>query len=434
MASKDEKLFKNTIEVPIAKQEEIIVTDYLKECIHKVAKSEGFIDYSLTVNYGSNIGDGYVSNMLKISINDDNRETLTVLVKIPLKNKARREIMKMMSLFEREIFVYKVMLPQFEEIQRLNNLSESIKFNNFPKIYLAEFNKDKDDAIIIMDDLRESGHKMWKKSAPINFDHAKLLLTTLGRYHALSFATRLKNPKFFETLLNLNDDFSDVLLTPQFEMLLKGSVTRIIEFFQPEEVVARDKITNLIENLQDICIERVKPKYEEPYTVMLHGDCWINNFLFHYSKTDAPDDIKLIDWQITRYGAPAIDLIYFFFICTDHKLRTNHFNELLKIYYNSLEEMLNNLDCNANEIYPFDVLQKQMKMYGKFGVIMASFILPALITKDEEIVDLNFVMDQNSKEMNEMAEHVVDKMIETDSFTKRIRNVIFDAIDYGYLE
>ena len=96
--------------------------------------------------------------------------------------------------------------------------------------------------------------------------------------------------------------------------------------------------------------------------------------------------------------------------------------------------MLNNLECNANELYPFDVLQNQMKMFGKFGVIMSTFILPALISKDEEIVELNFVMDQNSKEMNEMAEHVVDKMIETDSFTKRIRDVIFDAIDYGYLE
>ena len=271
MASKEEKLFKNSIEIPIAKQEEIIVTEYLKECIHKVATTEGFINYNLTVNYGSNIGDGYVSNMLKISINEDNHETLTVLVKIPLENKARREVMKMMSLFEREIFVYKVMLPQFEEIQRLNNLNESIRFNNFPKIYFAEFNKDKDDAIIIMDDLRESGHKMWKKSAPINFDHAKLLLTALGRYHAMSFAIRLKKPEFFQTLQHLNDDFSDVLQTPQFEVILKGSVTRIIEFFQPEEVVARDKITNLIENLKDICIERVKPKYVEPYTVMLHG-------------------------------------------------------------------------------------------------------------------------------------------------------------------
>lgn len=96
--------------------------------------------------------------------------------------------------------------------------------------------------------------------------------------------------------------------------------------------------------------------------------------------------------------------------------------------------MLNNLECNANELFPFDVLQNQMKMFGKFGVIMSTFILPALLSKDEEIVDLNFVMDQNSKEMNEMAEHVVDKMIETDSFTERIRDVIFDAIDYGYLE
>lgn len=277
MASEDEKSSKNSIQIPIARQEEIIVTEYLKECIDKVAISEGFTNYNLTINYGSKIGDGYVSNMLKISINEDNHETLTVLVKIPLENKARRDVMKMMSLFEREIFVYKVMLPQFEEIQKLNNISDSSKFHNFPKIYFAEFNKDKDDAIIIMDDLRESGHKMWKKSAPINYEHAKLLLTALGRYHAMSFAIRSKNPELFQTLQHLNDDFSDVLQTPQFEVLLKGAVTKIIEFFQPEEeYVARDKIANLIENLKDICIERVKPKYVEPYTVMLHGKLPIN--------------------------------------------------------------------------------------------------------------------------------------------------------------
>lgn len=278
MASEDEKSFENSIKVPIAKQEEINVTENIKECIHKVALAQGFIDYSLTVNYGSNIGDGYVSNMLKISINEDKHETLTVVVKIPLENKARRDVMKMMSLFEREIFVYKVMLPQFEEIQKLNNLSDSMKFNNFPKIHFAELNKDKDDAIIIMDDLRESGYKMWKKSAPIDFDHAKLLLTALGHYHAMSFAIRSKNSEFFQTLQHLNDDFSDVLQTPQFEVLLKGSVTRIIDFFQPEEVLARDKIAKLIENLKDICIERVKPKYVEPYAVMLHGKNFHNIF------------------------------------------------------------------------------------------------------------------------------------------------------------
>lgn len=276
MASENEKLFENSIEVPIAKQEEIVVTEYIKECIHKVALAEGFIDYSLTVNYGSKIGDGYVSNMLKISINEDKHETLTVVVKIPLENKARREVMKMMKLFEREIFVYKVMLPQFDEIQKLNNLNDSIKFKNFPKIHFAEFNKDKDDAIIIMDDLRESGYKMWKKSAPINFDHAKLLLTALGRYHAMSFAIRSKNLNFFQTLQLLNDDFSDVLQTPQFEVLLKGSVTRIIDFFQPDEVEAKFKIAKLIENLKDICIEWVKPKYVEPYAVMLHGKMFTN--------------------------------------------------------------------------------------------------------------------------------------------------------------
>lgn len=267
------KMAENSIDIPIAKQEEVIISNFMIECFHKVAIKEGFKDYNYHVNTGSNIGDGYVGNILKIEIkeNGTDAKSLSLLLKVPLSNKARRETMKMMNLFQREILVYNVILPKFMMMQKEKNVSDTLQFCNFPKVYCAEFNKEVDEAIIIMEDLRGTGHKMWNKSMPINFDHAKLLMTTLGRLHGLSFVLRTKHSDEFKLIQDINDDFSDVLQTPQFEVLLKGSVTRLLDFLKPEEAELKEKLLNLVENLKDITIESVKPKYVEPYAVLLHG-------------------------------------------------------------------------------------------------------------------------------------------------------------------
>jgi Ecdysteroid kinase-like family len=423
--------------VPKAKLAEIKITDYIRAALDKVALSEGFKNYEIVVDHGSGIGDGFVGVILKITIKEKNSpKVLSVLAKIPPDSKVKREEMKLMQVFEREVLMYNVILPAFVKMQEEKNVSKSMGFFNFPKVYYADFNKEKDDSIIIMEDLRDSGHKMWSKFEPINFEHAKMLLTSIGRLHALSFALKIHNPELFHEVMNLNDLFAESFSDDSFKLYLEGAVNRTVNSLDPTDEKRKTRASKLINNTISIAVEPSNKDNFGPYGVLVHGDCWINNYLFHYSKPGLPNDVVLIDWQTSRYGSPVIDLMYFIFICTDQKLRAKHFDELLNIYHRSLKELLDHLGGDTMTQFPFTALLRHLRKFGKYGVLMSSLIVPMLQTKSEDIPDMDFTIESMKSQDPEVIAAMMQQFIQEDAvkaIEERLRGVLHDAIKYGYL-
>lgn len=85
--------------------------------------------------------------------------------------------------------------------------------------------------------------------------------------------------------------------------------------------------------------------------------------------------------------------------------------------------------------FPFTALLRQLKKFGKFGIIMASFLVPMMCIKNDELPDLNFLAE-NAKNpdpamMEEMIKEFNDK---SDAVYKpRMRGNLIDAISYGYV-
>lgn len=53
-----------------------------------------------------------------------------------------------------------------------------------------------------------------------------------------------------------------------------------------------------------------------------------------------PVDVRLLDWQISRYSSPVLDLVYYIFCCTTKPIRDQCYDELIKTYHTSLSKML----------------------------------------------------------------------------------------------
>lgn len=53
-------------------------------------------------------------------------------------------------------------------------------------------------------------------------------------------------------------------------------------------------------------------------------------------QNNVPVDIRLLDWQITRWASPACDLVYYLFCSTSKVFRDIHYEDLLAEYYKSL--------------------------------------------------------------------------------------------------
>lgn len=139
----------------------------------------------------------------------------------------------------------------------------------------------------------------------------------------------------------------------------------------------------------------------------------------------------MLDWQVSRYCSPILDLVYFFFVCTDTAMRAKHFDELMHIYHKSLKELLDHLGGDTMAQFPFTAFLRQLKTFGKFGIIMSAMLLPMLTTANEELPDMDFMAEN----MNKIGEEAMKTMMSqtNDSYTARMRGAIRDSIKYGYI-
>lgn len=397
--------------------------EFVRQSAIRAAVNLGFTPDKFHVRFeaGSNC-DGLVGEIHRVTITEGDRQE-DLFCKIPPLSAARREEFNSMTLFEREIFLYSTVLPAMFEFQRGKQVRESEGFFNVPKCYLTLFDADSEESVILMENLSNKGYRMGKKVEPVDLDHARLVMTNLGRLHGLSLALKDQQPEQFEKF-----KLSDVLLpavkhSEQLVAMFDAALENAISLLGPEQQVERTRMEALREDHIQTLEECLDGSRAEPYAVLNHGDCWINNLLYGY-KDGKPTELALIDWQLARYVSPALDVLYFLFCCTDDTFREKHFDEMLEIYHSSLTTLLEQVGSDPQELFPFAALQEQLKSFGKFAVIMAAFDVPILCTDPAEMPDLNG---------GDLAEGFAASPEAQLRYAGRMGGIIRDAVRYGYL-
>ncbi|XP_019548007.2 uncharacterized protein LOC109418299 [Aedes albopictus] len=397
--------------------------EFVRQSAIRAAVNLGFTPDKFHVRFeaGSNC-DGLVGEIHRVTITEGDRQE-DLFCKIPPLSAARREEFNSMTLFEREIFLYSTVLPAMFEFQRDKQVRETEGFFNVPKCYLTLFDADSEESVILMENLSNKGYRMGKKVEPVDLDHARLVMTNLGRLHGLSLALKDQQPDLFEKF-----KLSDVLLpavkhSEQLVAMFNAALENAISLLGPEQQVERTRMEALREDHIQTLEECLDGSRAEPYAVLNHGDCWINNLLYGY-KDGKPTELALIDWQLARYVSPALDVLYFLFCCTDDTFREKHFDEMLEIYHSSLTTFLEQVGSDPQELFPFTALQTQLKSFGKFAVIMAAFDVPILCTDPAEMPDLNG---------GDLAEGFAASPEAQLRYAGRMGGIIRDAVRYGYL-
>lgn len=265
-----------SVEASIPK--ESILTAYVRESLDKVAVAEGFVNYEIDFNSSTAVGDGFIGIMFKAVIKEhESGKKLGVIVKSPPTNLERRKQFGAMEMFEREVFAYSILLQEFAKFQEECNIEPEKRFTHFPKCYFAEFNEEKDESVVIMEDLKERDFVMCNKAVPASFEHAKLVFASLGRFHALSYAFKAKKPERFETFKKMKD-----FLAEKLHMGGISQIDRAAGTFDESETDSRRRVLKLKDDLKGTLIELCDSDGPEPFTVLGHGDCWSNNFMYKF--------------------------------------------------------------------------------------------------------------------------------------------------------
>lgn len=230
----------------------------------------------------------------------------------------------------------KQVLPFFQQFEHSKGISQELLFHEYPMCYgtgveeLSEY--------VLLEDLNVRGFSMIDKSEEVTADHVRLVMQTLGKLHAISFALKDQQPeKFVEITSVLNEEF----IRRDDSGLREYLSRRISRIF---DVVADEKYAPLLTKIKtlfekeclDIAADCLDARVVGSAAIIIHGDVWQNNIMFRSDGSGKLTDIKLLDWQVSRFTSPIIDLVYFMFCCTTKELRDAHYDEFQNVYYNSL--------------------------------------------------------------------------------------------------
>lgn len=142
--------------------------------------------------------------------------------------------------------------------------------------------------------------------------------------------------------------------------------------------------------------------------------------------------ICILDWQLTRYCSPVLDLHYNIFTATDKALRDQYYEKLLQTYYSSLSETVRKLGSDPGKLFTYENLKTELKKFGEFALLCGPIILQIAVANATDIRDL----DEYSNEIEENNEiELITKFDEETQaiYSKLINDLVADLLDYEYI-
>lgn len=99
--------------------------------------------------------------------------------------------------------------------------------------------------------------------------------------------------------------------------------------------------------------------------------------------------------------------------------------------------MLDHLGGDTVTQFPFTALLRQLRKFGKVGVLSACFLVPMMQTKNENMIDMDVMAEKmqnmDPKELEDLMRQFSEMNKDSiEVINSRIRDVILDGIRYGY--
>lgn len=155
-------------------------------------------------------------------------------------------------------------------------------------------------------------------------------------------------------------------------------------------------------------------------------------FFFSDLQNTKLESICFVDWQVSRYCPPVLDLLYNIFSVTDKPFRDQHYEKLLKTYYSALSESIRKLGSDPDKLYTFENLESQLRKFGEFALLCAPMIIILSVAGPNDIGSL----DEYAELLDKGEKVDLLKPFEGDTlqkYTTLINDVVTDLVNYGYV-
>lgn len=169
---------------------------------------------------------------------------------------------------------------------------------------------------------------------------------------------------------------------------LTGNLEALIELIKGwsgyEEIF--QKIIKYKSNFRENLLHSQAPVAGE-IQVLNHGDLWVNNILFKYQNNESRKllDLVFVDFQMSIWGSPGMDLNYFFYTSLQLCILQNKREALVRVYHESLQQTLN--DLKYKKIPTLQDIMLEVKRREPYGFFANYGILPTVSMDKQQSSD-----------------------------------------------
>ncbi|XP_030382077.1 uncharacterized protein LOC115629698 [Scaptodrosophila lebanonensis] len=383
---------------------------------------------------GSAKGDNYLGVVWRVRIFETSTPR-SLILKLPPQNRVRRKQFFARPCFLRETLAYEHFLPLTQEFQAKHGIPIEKRFNHHAQCYGSS--DVENDECIFLEDLCSNGYALHDRFAALPTAHVELLMRVYGKLHAVSLAMKQQEPARLRLCQSMVDIFEqrkeDAALGAYCEAL-KLNARQSLCAKQDAEYVRRLDAYFARGTFFELLLPLVNAANCEPYAVVCHGDCWNNNIMYQTTPELVVSNVRLIDWQLMRYASPVTDLAYFFFTCTTHEFRVQHFERMLDVYYEELTLHLTRLGANGSELFPRREFEAQLHEKFAVGLLLAMMVLPIVTMRGDDVPDLQAISEHieagNTTNLEEVGFLGTGNEAE---YNRRMRGVILTCVDKDYI-
>lgn len=298
----------------------------------------------------------------------------------PVEIQGALDLVRKQNLFSTELRILRDVLPRIEQLVA-RQIGPSLWYGC------------DDPAVLVMGDLTKHGFIMKDCQKGLSIDHCALFMERIASLHAGSVKLAEEDP---ELVRSFTDGIVSENCPVAFKRLMEVSLIRVgntVARWSDEKCRrAAGKLSRLAETIGARC----KDAYDYvpgEFCVLNHGDCWVNNMMFRENENGRPYDMILVDYQMTVYTSPAIDLIYFLNTSPAQSIKYDKDDWLLQVYLNSLRNTMERIECKtrAPTMEELKAAIHKRRIYAVFSGIV---LYLRMIAEKEDVENFDVLLSQ----------------------------------------
>ncbi|XP_017846071.2 uncharacterized protein LOC108602456 [Drosophila busckii] len=294
------------------------------------------LDYQLIAGAAELMGymGEYYKLQLQLSYKQVEQHLQYFVKSLPYKNAPQRAECERKGVFQKETAIYANILPQ---VQKYANRKL------YPVCYYSRSD------LMVLEDLT-AHYRHLQPTESYSLAHYKLVLEHLAALHAASLAW--EEAEQFRIGERYKEVLKELHLSQQNEWFttgIKGIVFLAARHAKYQTAAAqafiKDKLYALLAKTEQLVAPVASMR-----NVLCHRDTWDRNIFFGFADTAAslPNSCCIVDFQLTKYCSPLLDVLFLLYIVPTASERALIYEQCLEHYFNALQAEFKRLGLAAD--------------------------------------------------------------------------------------